>query len=698
MIRIAIIGGGPGGLFTAYQLDEFHNDIASIKLFEASSRLGGKVLTRQFEKAPILYEAGVAELYDYSSIGPDPLRGLVTEFGLETVRMNGRAVIMDDMILRTEADFGRCYGPAALDELLSFYSDCAGQLSPRDFYEGIWADDNSHPLATISYAQMLNKIGNPTVRKYVEIAARSDVATEPHLTNGLDGLKNILMDHPRYMHLYSIIGGIQRLTDELEQRISADTVLDAELRRVEVGKDGALSLIFRRGGKTEVEDFDIVVIALPSPWLQRIEWGPPLRVALEKHLARYDRHTHYLRVSILFDRPFWRLKIPGSYFMSEAFNGCCIYDEGRRHASKQYGVLNWLIAGNDALMLSNYEDSRLAGMALDSLPNILAEGRALAVETHVHRWTGAISCLPGGNPVLPLRERHCPDPQNHSGLYIVGDYLFDSTLNGVFDSADYVSDLILTRLRKLKYLGDEYLPGMATVSGTLQQSYHDLYDGSRSYEDSIDEYFDEYYVRDLIAAIWRWRTPYTLLDCGSANGITLQRFSDIGIEAWGIENSAYVHASTPRKWLSRNLLGDIRQIPFPDNHFDFIYETCLCYLMPDEVEIAIREMLRVCRIGVFLGSITSDMTAEVIEDHDLFEGVSTLTTLWDWSEKFIRCGWRIAAADPKILARAWKIEVVANEGGPPWYPNVETMRYCFYTKPGAPEQATRSRGKRVKQG
>jgi hypothetical protein len=104
----------------------------------------------------------------------------------------------------------------------------------------------------------------------------------------------------------------------------------------------------------------------------------------------------------------------------------------------------------------------------------------------------------------------------------VGDYLFDSTLNGVFDSADYVSDLILSR-RKLKFLGGGSLTGMATVSGTLQQSYHDLYDGSKSYQDSIDEYFDEYYVRDLTAAIWRWRTPYTLLDCGSANGITLQR-------------------------------------------------------------------------------------------------------------------------------------------------------------------------------
>ena len=33
----------------------------------------------------------------------------------------------------------------------------------------------------------------------------------------------------------------------------------------------------------------------------------------------------------------------------------------------------------------------------------------------------------------------------------MGDYLFDSTINGVYDSADFVTDLILTELRKQKY-------------------------------------------------------------------------------------------------------------------------------------------------------------------------------------------------------------------------------------------------------
>src|SRR5262249_58891522 len=53
------------------------------------------------------------------------------------------------------------------------------------------------------------------------------------------------------------------------------------------------------------------------------------------------------------------------------------------------------------------------------------------------------------------RQRHLPDPDQHPGLFLVGDYLFDSTINGVYDSADFVTDMILTRLRKQKYGGPQ---------------------------------------------------------------------------------------------------------------------------------------------------------------------------------------------------------------------------------------------------
>jgi protoporphyrinogen oxidase/SAM-dependent methyltransferase len=683
MIRIAIVGGGPGGLLTSYLLDEFHNDVAKISLFESSHELGGKVITKQFLTAPVTYEAGLAELYDYSRVGPDPLYQLIKEFGFETTPMHGRAVIFKDKILRTEMDFGREFGADALKGLLEFYKHCSQQLAPADYYEGLWITDNAHQLANTSYAEFLDVLRDDNVRRYVEIIARSDVATEPHLTTALDGLKNLLMDHPAYMGLYSVNGGNQRIVDELEERISADVRLDTEIVTATCLDSGGYKLGLRKDTSLTEEEFDIVVLAMPNQHVKRIQWGTrALARVMENHLAAFDRPAHYLRVCVLFQRPFWRLKISGAYFMSDSFGGCCIYDEGQRHPSGEFGVLSWLICGNDAMVLANLEDSKLLKQVLDSLPPALAEGRALALEVKVHRWVGAINALPGGNPVKPLRQRHQPDEAAFPNLYLVGDYLFDSTLNGVLDSADYVSDLLLTRLRRLKYVGEETPNQLLGDDGQLNTIYHDLYDGTRSYEESLDEYFDEYYVCDLIKAVWGRKPPYKLLDCGSANGLTLARFEDIGIDAWGIENSAYVHAKTPKNLKKKNILGDVKALPFKDNSFDFIYETCLCYLSGADVDVAIRELLRVCKVGIFFGSITSDMRPEVIEQHDLFEGVATLTTLWDWSERFISNGFHIATCNPEIIAKCWMIEVEANEGGSPWYPDAEALRFCFYSKTG----------------
>src|ERR1700682_3480270 len=82
--RIAIVGGGPGGLLTAYLLEQRAPSACEITIFEADHRLGGKIITHRFSAAPAIYEAGTAELYDYSRVGADPLRELVAELGLST--------------------------------------------------------------------------------------------------------------------------------------------------------------------------------------------------------------------------------------------------------------------------------------------------------------------------------------------------------------------------------------------------------------------------------------------------------------------------------------------------------------------------------------------------------------------------------------------------------------------------------------
>jgi hypothetical protein len=40
-----------------------------------------------------------------------------------------------------------------------------------------------------------------------------------------------------------------------------------------------------------------------------------------------------------------------------------------------------------------------------------------------------------------MESRHIPEPA-HPNLFAVGDYLFDSTINGVLDSADFVAEYL----------------------------------------------------------------------------------------------------------------------------------------------------------------------------------------------------------------------------------------------------------------
>ncbi len=86
-------------LFTARHLAAKAGNACSITIYEASERLGGKIVTREFAGAGI-YEAGVAEIYDYSALGPDPLRELIqNDLGLEIKHISGGACILDGKII-----------------------------------------------------------------------------------------------------------------------------------------------------------------------------------------------------------------------------------------------------------------------------------------------------------------------------------------------------------------------------------------------------------------------------------------------------------------------------------------------------------------------------------------------------------------------------------------------------------------------
>lgn len=670
MRRIAIIGGGPGGLFTAYLLGQRCEETLEITIFEASSRLGGKVVTKLFDHAPVPYEAGAAELYQY---GKDPLRLLIKEIlGLPVVRMKGQAVVLDGHVLRSLRDVETHYGKATAQAVKGFDKLAHSIRKYSDFYDGSWVADNDHAWFGRSFQSVLDEVPDDDARRYLKVLMHSDLAAEPEGMNALYGIDNYLINDPKYCKLYSIQGGMERLIDALRDAIHARVELESPVDRIEkCDASESYRVTYQREGATRVEEFDAVAVALPTAWLPKLDWGGDrLKAAIHSHLVHYDHPAHYLRISILFREPFWREAIDESFFMLDSFGGCCVYDEGSRHDVGPYGVLAWLIAGRDAVAASDLSDAELIEQALASLPAEMRSAREHYLEGHVHRWLGSVSARPGGTFIKGLEERQIPEPVEHPRLFLVGDYLFDTSINGVLDSADFVSEMIIDSL------------GISRA--ILDNDYFDDYVAGASYEDAYRETFDARHIVDQIRVAWGQSPPYKLLDAGSASGLTLRDFAKLGVDAWGIESNPFIHAQTPKAWKAKNILGDVRELPFGDDSFDFVYESTLAYLSEDDLIRALGELHRVARVGVILGSVVSDMAKDVIEKYDLLHGVRSLKSLAQWSDLLARQGFRPGFADRRMVAALGQLRTRAYGGKSP-YSGALAQSLCFQTRRAYPE-------------
>ena len=687
--RVAIIGGGPGGLFTAWQLAAKAGPSCQITVFEAADRLGGKLKTGQFPGVGP-YEAGVAEIYDYSRLGPDPLHDLIVkEFGLEIKHIRGRPCVLDGKIFIETEDLAKFYGEQTRDEAVSFRKRCADLLSPEAYYFSVAQADNAHPWSQISGAALLEReFTDDAARRYIRAMAHSDVAAAPHHTNGLTFLKNVLMDVDGYMDVVSVVGGNEQILTRLAGQLDAEIRLNSYVTAVQPLAHGAYQLEMLINGFEETVIADYVVVALPLSALSTIHWrSEALDLAIARHIAYFDRPGHYLRATFLFQRPFWRETISADWWMLDAFDGCCIYDESGRYDYGGYGLLAFLIAGNAALALLNNSDEQIEQMCLDALPRELARCKELLLDRRVHRWAASVSAIPGGVPVRTRGINHRPDPVHTPGLVMVGDYLFDSTINGVMDSSEMASDIILTDVLKRRH------PPSSTETSTVELKAAALNEALGH----LAELMSVKAIGDILKATWDLERGAKLLHVGSGSGFIIGTLRTLGFDATGVECSREASVATPAELAKHNFYCDFDHLPFEDEEFDAVIETGLYRSAPDNAGAVIAELRRVTKHGVLLGSVTTDLTIDVIERFNLLEGVRVLCSRWDWSEKFYAAGFVHALYDRRRqpserrgrgssrLGEAW--EKAQAPGGEPsqWYEDSESLLYSVYERASKPD-------------
>jgi monoamine oxidase len=470
--RIAVIGGGPGGLFTSYILN-CRLPEAAITIFEGSGRLGGKIRTDSFSDGTY-FEAGVAELYEY--LGPggrDPLRILIEdECQLKTVNMSGGGVVLKDKALPDLDALQREFGLEVRDCVERFHKRMS-ELMPLERYANRWQPDNKHPWANKTFWECLHEEIPDCcdARCYICAAVHSDLATEPWTCNGLNGIKNVLMDNDKYMQLYHVIGGIERFPQALAGKIAADFRL--EHRVCGIGKVGdKYRVSFKSDAADSSADFDCVIVCLPNHWLSQIRWqGDKLQQAIHDLCAHYDLPAHYLRVSMNFRRPWWHyMGMPGDFWMNDYLGGCCTYDESTRWRSTRGHVISWLLAGNDAMLMVSHNQSEewIVRYVLDSLPAEQAKRAAQEfVEAQVDRYVGSLNALPGGFPAAELEGEHQLEPEDHPGIFMVGDFFFDSTLNGALMSANTATRLLINHIGAPEVVLPEFINQLEPDGPTL---------------------------------------------------------------------------------------------------------------------------------------------------------------------------------------------------------------------------------------
>jgi monoamine oxidase len=474
--HVAVIGGGPGGLFATYILNQKAPEV-QVTLFEASGRLGGKIKTDRFSDGTP-FESGVAELYEY--LGPggkDPLRRLIEQdLGLVTNDMTGGGVILGENVLRSLDDVEALYGPETRGRIERFHEKMT-KLMSLEQYATRWQIQNDHPWAPKTFHEcLLEEIPDDQVaRAYITTAVHSDLATEPHTCNGLNAVKNVLMDNPEYMQLYHVQGGIERIVEALVAGISATVNVQHRVTGIRHGGCGYW-VRYRNPtpdyDKDREECFDAVLVCLPNHWLTQVRWDDPLLAqAMHGVCAHYDLPAHYLRVSFLFRSAWWKhLGMPGDYFILDCFNGCAVYDESTRWRSVTGHVLSFLLAGQDALLMcsANQSDAQIAECVLDRLPDCMKHmAKAEMVEARVERYAGSINAQPGGYPAEEVVGEHQPEEKNHPGVFLVGDYFFDSTLNAALISAGVAVDLLVDYLGVEAGAGTPATAAVGVDSGTV---------------------------------------------------------------------------------------------------------------------------------------------------------------------------------------------------------------------------------------
>ena len=135
--------------------------------------------------------------------------------------MDAEQVHLDGELLNDVPGMRRKYGAKTAAAIEAFRKRCTDMVSPIEYYEGVGAHDNEHPWAYLTCRAGARQVRR---RSHRQALPQGDGALgsrdrKPHNTNGLNALKNFVMDVDGYIGLYSIQNGNEQLVECLRSDV-----------------------------------------------------------------------------------------------------------------------------------------------------------------------------------------------------------------------------------------------------------------------------------------------------------------------------------------------------------------------------------------------------------------------------------------------------------------------------------------------
>lgn len=377
---VAVVGAGLSGLVAARRLEARG---ASVIVFEARDRVGGKLLTESLGGVPVDLGA--------RSIGGEHERviALAQDVGVATVPQyaSGRSIHY----------FGgrRSTTRSVWPRVTPWYAEAAASVAllridrmirriPRE-HPWFAADAQSLDSMTLEDFKRRN-VWTSGARAVVDLLARLLLGAEPREISflfflaharSIGGL-NRLLERPEGVRELAFDGGAQQLCEQLRTHLHGDTRVGEPVVAIEQEEDSVVVRSERMESRVRY-----VVIALSPALAGRIRYSPPLPAARDALSQQMPLGAGTKAVAV-FERPWWREQGLSGFALADRGPVQLLVDESPADGSR--GVLSALVAGYAARELGQLGVDERRRAVLSSVARLFGLNELVPLAYRDYSW------------------------------------------------------------------------------------------------------------------------------------------------------------------------------------------------------------------------------------------------------------------------------------------------------------------------